>query len=218
VSKVWRFCRGALTPTEIVQAGKRALTWVKVFTCGAMGGASYIKSLKAPLPQIEFVPTGRSVAGKRRARSSGRGQRAGIGADLWISRPIRAGQAHVITERGETICGRSSGTPVDESIVLLVEFFLFLSGLGPHQVVAHRVATRRGFSCGSPDKSCDALGSFCQVAARFTVFCARQENGGDISSWAENSIARCGRRPFDETAFRGTRNCSGSVERGETCR
>jgi len=49
---------GALTPTEVVRAWQAGADIVKVFPCGAMGGASYVKSLKAPLPQIELVPTG----------------------------------------------------------------------------------------------------------------------------------------------------------------
>src|SRR5262249_1915586 len=49
---------GALTPTEVVTAWKAGADMVKVFPCNAAGGASYIKSLKAPLPQIELVPTG----------------------------------------------------------------------------------------------------------------------------------------------------------------
>src|SRR6267142_5835995 len=38
---------GALTPTEIVMAWNAGADLVKVFPAGAMGGASYIKSLKA---------------------------------------------------------------------------------------------------------------------------------------------------------------------------
>src|ERR1700722_13068764 len=49
---------GALTPTEIVTAWEAGADFVKVFPCGALGGAKYIKSLKAPLPHIEMVPTG----------------------------------------------------------------------------------------------------------------------------------------------------------------
>jgi len=49
---------GALTPTEIVSAWRAGADVVKVFPCGALGGASYIKSLRAPLPQIELCPTG----------------------------------------------------------------------------------------------------------------------------------------------------------------
>jgi 2-dehydro-3-deoxyphosphogluconate aldolase/(4S)-4-hydroxy-2-oxoglutarate aldolase len=31
---------------------------VKVFPCGNVGGPSYIRALKAPLPQVPMVPTG----------------------------------------------------------------------------------------------------------------------------------------------------------------
>ena len=49
---------GALTPTEIVTAWEAGADGVKVFPCSAMGGAKYIKALRGPLPQIEYVPTG----------------------------------------------------------------------------------------------------------------------------------------------------------------
>jgi 2-dehydro-3-deoxyphosphogluconate aldolase/(4S)-4-hydroxy-2-oxoglutarate aldolase len=49
---------GALTPTEVLAAWEAGADAVKVFPCGSMGGAKYLKSLKAPLPQIEMIPTG----------------------------------------------------------------------------------------------------------------------------------------------------------------
>lgn len=49
---------GALTPTEIVTAWQAGASCVKVFPVGAVGGASYIKSLQAPLGQIPLIPTG----------------------------------------------------------------------------------------------------------------------------------------------------------------
>jgi 2-dehydro-3-deoxyphosphogluconate aldolase/(4S)-4-hydroxy-2-oxoglutarate aldolase len=49
---------GALTPTEVLTAWRAGSDIVKVFPCGAVGGASYLKALKAPLPQIELIPTG----------------------------------------------------------------------------------------------------------------------------------------------------------------
>lgn len=49
---------GALTPTEILAAWEAGADAVKVFPCGSLGGAKYIKSLKGPFPQIETVPTG----------------------------------------------------------------------------------------------------------------------------------------------------------------
>jgi len=32
--------------------------FVKIFPCGNVGGPSYIKALKGPLPQVPMVPTG----------------------------------------------------------------------------------------------------------------------------------------------------------------
>lgn len=49
---------GALTPTEVVAAYQAGGDVVKVFPCDALGGASYLRSLKAPLPHIPLMPTG----------------------------------------------------------------------------------------------------------------------------------------------------------------
>jgi 2-dehydro-3-deoxyphosphogluconate aldolase / (4S)-4-hydroxy-2-oxoglutarate aldolase len=92
-------CPGALTPTEVVTAWQAGADFVKIFPCSAMGGASYIKGLKAPLPQVELIPTGgvnlNTAADFIKAGSSA----LGIGADLVDLKAIRAGEAHIITER-----------------------------------------------------------------------------------------------------------------------
>lgn len=49
---------GALSPTEIVTAWNTGASCVKVFPVQAVGGASYIKSLQAPLGHIPLIPTG----------------------------------------------------------------------------------------------------------------------------------------------------------------
>jgi 2-dehydro-3-deoxyphosphogluconate aldolase/(4S)-4-hydroxy-2-oxoglutarate aldolase len=49
---------GALTPTEVITAWRAGSDIVKVFPCGNVGGPSYIKALKAALPQIPLLPTG----------------------------------------------------------------------------------------------------------------------------------------------------------------
>ncbi len=49
---------GALTPTEVIAAWRAGADLVKIFPCSAMGGASYLRALKAPLPQIKMLPTG----------------------------------------------------------------------------------------------------------------------------------------------------------------
>jgi 2-dehydro-3-deoxyphosphogluconate aldolase/(4S)-4-hydroxy-2-oxoglutarate aldolase len=49
---------GALTPTEVVAAHEAGGDVIKVFPCDALGGAPYLRSLKAPLPHIPLMPTG----------------------------------------------------------------------------------------------------------------------------------------------------------------
>jgi 2-dehydro-3-deoxyphosphogluconate aldolase/(4S)-4-hydroxy-2-oxoglutarate aldolase len=49
---------GALTPTEIVHAHNYGGDVIKVFPCDALGGPTYLKSLKGPLPHIRLMPTG----------------------------------------------------------------------------------------------------------------------------------------------------------------
>jgi len=84
---------GALTPTEIVTAWKAGADAVKVFPAGAVGGAAYLKSVKAPLPQIELIPTG-GVSLKTAADFIAAGAMAlGVGADLV------SGDAASITEK-----------------------------------------------------------------------------------------------------------------------
>jgi 2-dehydro-3-deoxyphosphogluconate aldolase / (4S)-4-hydroxy-2-oxoglutarate aldolase len=48
---------GAYTPTEILAAWEGGADFVKVFPADGLG-ANYIKAVKAPLPQVEIVPTG----------------------------------------------------------------------------------------------------------------------------------------------------------------
>jgi len=92
---------GALTPTEVVQAWTAGADFVKVFPAGALGGASYLRALKAPLPHIELVPTG-GVSLKTAADFIKAGASAlGVGADLVDLKAIRDGQASVITERAK---------------------------------------------------------------------------------------------------------------------
>jgi 2-dehydro-3-deoxyphosphogluconate aldolase/(4S)-4-hydroxy-2-oxoglutarate aldolase len=49
---------GALTPSEVIAAWRAGSDFVKIFPCGSVGGAKYIKALKGPLPQVPMIPTG----------------------------------------------------------------------------------------------------------------------------------------------------------------
>ena len=91
-------CPGALTPTEIVAAWQAGADVVKVFPCGAVGGAKYLRALKGPLPQIDLIPTG-GVSLATAAEFIKAGAFAlGVGTDLVDTQAIRAGQAHKVTE------------------------------------------------------------------------------------------------------------------------
>ena len=48
---------GALTPTEVVTAWEAGADIVKIFPSD-LGGPAYLKSLRAPLPQVRMLPTG----------------------------------------------------------------------------------------------------------------------------------------------------------------
>lgn len=51
------FYPGALSPTEIVRAWNDGASCVKVFPA-SLGGLSYIRDLRGPLPEIALMPTG----------------------------------------------------------------------------------------------------------------------------------------------------------------
>lgn len=88
---------GGLTPTEILAAWESGADLVKVFPCNAVGGASYIKSLKGPFPQIPFVPTG-GVNLQTAADFIHAGSEAlGVGGELVSASALEAGKPEVIT-------------------------------------------------------------------------------------------------------------------------
>lgn len=89
---------GALTPTEVVTAWQAGADVIKVFPASALGGAKYLKSLKAPLPQVEMIPTGGvSLATAKEFLEAG-SFALGVGADLVDTKAMAAGQPERITE------------------------------------------------------------------------------------------------------------------------
>jgi 2-dehydro-3-deoxyphosphogluconate aldolase / (4S)-4-hydroxy-2-oxoglutarate aldolase len=89
---------GALTPTEIVTAWEAGADVVKIFPASALGGAKYLKSVKAPLPQVEMIPTG-GVSQTTATEFLEAGAFAlGVGADLANPKAIADGHPELITE------------------------------------------------------------------------------------------------------------------------
>lgn len=92
---------GALTPTEVLTAWEAGADVVKVFPCGAMGGPKYIKALKAPLPQVEMIPTGGV-----NLETTGEFLKAGacavaVGGELVDAKTIAEGNYQVFEERAK---------------------------------------------------------------------------------------------------------------------
>ena len=90
---------GALTPTEVVTAWSAGADFVKVFPAGAVGGASYIKALKAPLPQIKIVPAGGVSLQTAAAFIKAGAEALGVGGDLVDVKALREGRDDLVTER-----------------------------------------------------------------------------------------------------------------------
>lgn len=89
---------GALTPTEVVTAWQAGADVVKVFPCSAVGGAKYLKALKAPLPQVELIPTGGVSLSTAHEFLMAGAFALGVGGDLVDTKAIEAGKPEIITE------------------------------------------------------------------------------------------------------------------------
>lgn len=88
---------GALTPTEVITAWKAGCDFVKIFPCGNVGGAKYIKALKGPLPQVRMIPTGgvnlETAADFLRAGADA----LGVGGELIVPAALKSGDSSEIT-------------------------------------------------------------------------------------------------------------------------
>ena len=89
---------GALTPTEIIEAWSAGSDLVKVFPCGQVGGAKYIKALKGPLPQIPLVPTGGVNLSTAADFIEAGAAALGIGGELVQAEALKSSKPELIVE------------------------------------------------------------------------------------------------------------------------
>jgi len=89
---------GAMTPTEVFTAWSAGGDIVKIFPASNVGGASYLKALKGPFPQIPLCPTGgvnlQTIGEFVKAGASA----VGVGGELVSKAAIDAGDYGKITE------------------------------------------------------------------------------------------------------------------------
>ena len=87
---------GALTPTEVVAAWRAGAAMVKIFPCGPAGGPAYIKALRGPLPNIEYVPTGGVTLETTPAYFRAGAAAVAVGGELVDLKALQAGKTDVI--------------------------------------------------------------------------------------------------------------------------
>jgi 2-dehydro-3-deoxyphosphogluconate aldolase/(4S)-4-hydroxy-2-oxoglutarate aldolase len=89
---------GAMTPTEILAAWSAGADLVKVFPCGQLGGAEYLKAVKGPLPQVQLVPTGGVNLQNAAAFIKAGAAALGVGGELVDKKAVAAKNFAVIEE------------------------------------------------------------------------------------------------------------------------
>jgi 2-dehydro-3-deoxyphosphogluconate aldolase / (4S)-4-hydroxy-2-oxoglutarate aldolase len=89
---------GALTPTEIIMAWNAGGDLIKIFPCGAVGGAKYIKALKGPLPQVPVIPTGGVNFDTAADFILAGAEALGVGGELVSASALKSGKTNQITE------------------------------------------------------------------------------------------------------------------------
>lgn len=88
---------GALTPTELMMALDHGARVVKIFPCGNVGGAKYLKALRGPFPQAALIPTGGVNATNAGEFIAAGAFALGVGSDLVDLANLRAGHPERIT-------------------------------------------------------------------------------------------------------------------------
>ena len=104
---------GALTPTELMNAQELGARLIKIFPCGNLGGPKYLKSLKAPFPNAQLIPTGGVNAANAAEFMAAGAYALGVGADLIDAAALREGNLEKITAAAkELVQAVASARPV----------------------------------------------------------------------------------------------------------
>jgi 2-dehydro-3-deoxyphosphogluconate aldolase / (4S)-4-hydroxy-2-oxoglutarate aldolase len=94
---------GVLTPTEVMAAQSEGAKLVKIFPCGSVGGPKYIKSLRAPFPQLAMIPTGGVNISNATEYLMAGAFALGVGADLVDTAALREGNSQKIADAARAL-------------------------------------------------------------------------------------------------------------------
>jgi 2-dehydro-3-deoxyphosphogluconate aldolase/(4S)-4-hydroxy-2-oxoglutarate aldolase len=93
---------GALTPSEVIAAWKAGSDFVKIFPCDAVGSHHYIRTVKAPLPDISLIASGGVTQHTAADFISAGASALGIGAQLIPAEALykrKEAQIHELSRR-----------------------------------------------------------------------------------------------------------------------
>jgi 2-dehydro-3-deoxyphosphogluconate aldolase/(4S)-4-hydroxy-2-oxoglutarate aldolase len=93
---------GCFTPTEILDAHEYGADVVKVFPATALG-PSYIKDVRAPLPQVRLMPTGGVTLDNAGEWIRAGAVAVGVGSNLLDAKAIEEGRLDVLTNNARRI-------------------------------------------------------------------------------------------------------------------
>jgi 2-dehydro-3-deoxyphosphogluconate aldolase / (4S)-4-hydroxy-2-oxoglutarate aldolase len=94
---------GALTPTELMNAQEQGAQIVKIFPCGNVGGPKYLKSLKAPFPKANLIPTGGVNAANAGEFIAAGAFAVGVGGELVDATALREGNLDKIKNAAQEL-------------------------------------------------------------------------------------------------------------------
>ena len=92
---------GALTPTEVHRAWEAGADLVKIFPIGNIGGPSYLRALKAPLPQVLMMPTGGVGIGNVSEFFAAGASAVAVGSDIVSTQALTTGDYPKIEHKAQ---------------------------------------------------------------------------------------------------------------------
>ncbi|MEU6344005.1 bifunctional 4-hydroxy-2-oxoglutarate aldolase/2-dehydro-3-deoxy-phosphogluconate aldolase [Streptomyces sp. NPDC046977] len=89
---------GVMTPTDVLQALKLGAQALKLFPAGSAGGPGYLRDLRAPFPDLPFVPVGGVDAPAAAAYLAAGALAVGVGSPL-VADAAAGGSLAALRER-----------------------------------------------------------------------------------------------------------------------
>lgn len=105
---------GALTPSEVIAAVELGATAVKLFPAAELGGPAYLRALRAPFPEVPFVPVGGVTLDDVPAYLAAGAIAVGVGSPL-VGDAADGGSLDALRARARALRAAADGDGLDVS-------------------------------------------------------------------------------------------------------